>query len=73
MNGFVGTKIYSYCEGYFGQDDYSDKVIILEDKKQILCLYLDNDYVTYANFDTEEEKIEWSEKAEWRQHEDLDR
>lgn len=33
MNCFVGKKIYGYYDGYFGQDDYSDKVIILEDKK----------------------------------------
>lgn len=72
MNSFVGTKIYGYCDGYFGRDDYSDKVIILEDKKWIVCLYLntDNDRVTCVNFDTEEEKTECiksqSRKAEWR-------
>ena len=72
MSSFVGTKIYGYCDGYFGRDDYSDKVIILEDKKWIVCLYLDtdNDRVTCVNFDTEEEKIEyiknWSKKTEWR-------
>ena len=67
MNSFVGTKVYGYCDGYFGRDDYSDKVIILEDKKWIVCLYLDNDRVTCVNFDTEEEKIEciksWSRKS----------
>ena len=70
MNSFVGTKIYGYCDGYFGRDDYSDKVIILEDKKRIVYSYLDSDRVTYVNFDTEEEKIKciksWSRKAEWR-------
>lgn len=46
MNSFVGTKIYGYCEDYFGRDDYNDKVIILEGKKWIVCSYLDNDCVT---------------------------
>ena len=77
MNSFVDTKIYGYCDGYFGRDDYSDKIIILEGKKWIVCSYLDNDSVTCVSFDTEEEKTEciksWSRKAEWRQHEDLDR
>lgn len=54
MNSFVGTKIYGYCDGYFGRDDYSDKIIILEGKKQIVCSYLDNDCVTCVNFDTGE-------------------
>lgn len=63
MNSFVGIKIYGYCNGYFGRDDYSDKVIILKGKRWIVCSYLDNDRVTCVNFNTEEEKIEWSEKA----------
>lgn len=46
MNGFVGTKIYGYCEGYFDRDGYNDKIIILEGKKWIVCLYLDNNYIT---------------------------
>lgn len=57
MNNFVGTKIYGYCEGYFGRDDYDDKIIILESRKWIVCSYLDNDRVTCINFDTEKEKI----------------
>jgi hypothetical protein len=60
MNSFVGTKIHGYCDGCFGRDDYDDKIIILEGKKWIVCAYLDidNDRVTCANFDTEDEKIE---------------
>ena len=70
MSSFVGTKIYGFCNGYFGRDDYDDKIIILEGKKWIVCSYLDtnNDYVTCVNFDTEEEKIEsikrWMEDKE---------
>lgn len=56
----IGTKIYGYCNGYFGRDDYSAKIIIAEGRKWIVCsyLYADNDYVTCVNFDTEEEKEE---------------
>ena len=70
MNCFVGIKIYGYCEGYFGRDDYSDKVVILEGKKWIVCSYLNNDRVACVNFNTGEEKIEcierWSEKTKRR-------
>ena len=56
----IGTKIYGYCNGYFGRDDYEDKIIIAEGKKWILCSYLsiDNDRVTCVNFDTKKEKEE---------------
>ena len=66
--GNIGTKIYGYCEGYFGRDGYGTKIILAEGRKWIVCsyLYADNDYVTCVNFDTEEEKEEcirrWSEK-----------
>jgi hypothetical protein len=71
MCGFVGTKIYGYCNGYFGRNDYDDKIIILEGNKWIVCAYLDtdNDYITSVNFDSEEEKIDcikkWSVKQEY--------
>jgi len=70
MCGFVGTKIYGYCNGYFGRDDYDDKIIILEGRRWIVCAYLDsdNDWITCVNFDSEEEKEErikqWSVKPE---------
>ena len=56
----IGVRLHGYCNGYFGRDDYDDKIIIAEGKKWILCSYLsiDNDYVTCVNFDTEEEKEE---------------
>lgn len=71
MCGFIGTKIYGYCNGYFGRNDYDDKIIILEGRKWIVCAYLDtdNDWITSVNFDSEEEKIEcikkWSVKEEY--------
>ena len=54
----MGTKIYGYCAGYFGRDDYDAKIIILEGRKWIVCAYLNpyNDRITCVNFDTEEEK-----------------
>ena len=69
MNSFVGTKVYGYCDGYFGRDNYSDKVIILEAQKWIVCLYLyiNTERENCVSFDTEEEKTEciksWSRKS----------
>ena len=67
----IGTKIYGYCEGYFGRDDYKDKIIILEGKTWIVCAYLDPevDAVTCVNFDSETEKNmcvkKWSSRDEF--------
>lgn len=64
----IGTKIYGYCNGYFGRDDYGAKIIVAEGRKWIVCVdaYSDSGWVTCANFDTEEEKEEcikrWSEE-----------
>ena len=53
----IGRRIYGFCDGYFGRDDYEDKIIILEGKTWIVCVYADSDTVTCANFESEEEKI----------------
>jgi len=52
----IGRKIVGYCSGYFGRDDYKDKMIIFEGKKWIVCKYIDKDEVACVNFDSEEEK-----------------
>ena len=64
----MGPNVYKiirgFCNGYFGRDDYDDKMIILEGEKWIVCRYLDQDMVTCVNFDSAEEKQrcidEWS-------------
>lgn len=64
----IGTKIYGYCEGYFGRDSHEDKIIVAEGRKWLVCVdvYSNSGWVTCANFDTEEEKEEcirrWSEE-----------
>ena len=74
IRSFIGTRIYGFCNGYFGRDNYEPKVIILEGKTWIVCSYLDpnKDRVACVNFDSEEEKIEcieeWSiepEEEDW--------
>ena len=73
MSSFnVGTRIYGYCNGYFGRDDYDDKFIVLEGPTWIVCGYVERDAVACVNFKSEEEKNElladWSKKPtdeEW--------
>ena len=47
-----------YCEWYFGRDDYNNKVIVFETKTSICCKWEWEDYLTTANFNSEEEKNE---------------
>ena len=60
----VGRKLVGFCNGYFGRDDYSDKIIIYEGKKWIVCKYVNEDSITCLNFESEEEKNTMIDKWE---------
>jgi len=45
----VGEKIYGFCNGYFGRDDYEDKLCILVNNKFAVFVY-DNGYATVLNY-----------------------
>ncbi len=69
----VGRFIYGYCNGYFGRDDYYDKIIIAEGDKWIVAKRTDPDYpffdtVEAVNFRNAEEKQELIE--DWSVRED---
>lgn len=66
----IGRRIYGFCNGYFGRDDYNDKIIVYETSLSICCIYVDrnlSDYLTCANFDSPEEKQQYIE--EWSKDE----
>ena len=54
--------LYGFCEGYFGRDDYKDKIIILEGATWIVLRYLDKDAVESLNFDSPKEKQEFIDR-----------
>ena len=58
--------LHGFCEGYFGRDDWEDKIIILEGETWIVCKYLRKDTLVCLNFDSAIEKQEcidkWSKK-----------
>lgn len=58
----IGKRIYGFCNGFFGRDDYNDKIIVYETPLAICCIYVDrnlSNYLTVANFDSESEKQEY--------------
>lgn len=42
VNNLVGEKLYGFCDGYFGRDSYSDKVIIMNGLTWVIAIS-DND------------------------------
>lgn len=67
----IGKIIYGFCSGWFGRDDYNDKIIIAEGENWIVCKYvdgIDSNEVTFASFKSKEEKNnkieEWSIESE---------
>ena len=70
----VGKRIYGFCSGFFGRDDYDDKIIVFETDKAICCVYIDEEYagqLACANFDSLEEKQiyinSWSKKPKYEE------
>lgn len=58
----VGKIIYGFCNGFFGRDDYDDKIIVFETDKAICCTYVDDRYkgiLVTANFESSKEKQEY--------------
>lgn len=71
----IGKIIYGFCNGYFGRDDYSTKIIVFETERSICCRYIgkfdewtEKGWLSCANFDTPEEKQDcinrWSKNYE---------
>ena len=69
----VGRRIYGFCNGFFGRDDYDDKIIIFETKKAICCIYVDEIWdgiLVTANFESQQEKQEYIDKWSIKEDED---
>lgn len=60
VNNLVGEKLYGFCDGYFGRDSYSDKVIIMNGLTWVIAIS-DNDVPEIAYFDTNRELMIWFE------------
>ena len=55
----IGVKIYGFCNGFFGRDDYEDKIIEAEGMDWIVCRYIndeDKQDVSFASFENSDEK-----------------
>ena len=64
----IGTIIYGFCNGFFGRDDYSTKIIVYETSNSICCKYIENEHLNVAIFEDETEKQKYIN--EWKVRED---
>ena len=74
MSSNIGRRIYGYCNGYFGRDDYDDKIVVAEGVNWVVCERINNEYSeleyipTFVHFTSEREKndklIEWGERKD---------
>lgn len=61
----IGKKIYGFCNGFFGRDDYDNKKIESEGVDWIVARETNNstdDYPRFACFNNEEEKNKYIKK-----------
>lgn len=71
----IGKRIYGFCNGFFGRDDYDDKIIVYETDKAICCIYIDERYegiLNVANFATSEEKQKYIDEWSIKKKEEYD-
>lgn len=62
----VGTKLYGFCDKYFGRDSWGDKRIEAIGVDWIVTRSCDSEIPDFAVFESQEEMIErvrdWSQK-----------
>ncbi len=75
MRSNIGVIIGGYCNGFFGRDDYEEKMIVFETYRSICCIYPKRDdfrgWLSVADFENEEEKNEYIDK--WKKEADKNR
>lgn len=58
VNNLVGEKLYGFCDGYFGRDSYTDKVIIMNGVNWVVAIPKKGS-PEIAYFDTTIEMVLW--------------
>jgi hypothetical protein len=63
----VGTRLYGYCNGYFGRDSYDEKTIVAlgEVGGKLWIVANENNYVAFASGMSMEDIQRWSEEEDW--------
>lgn len=63
----IGDKIYGFCNGYFGRDDYDTKLCIMVTDKYAIFQYLDGEFEGNATALNDPDRLDEKMVAEWKQ------
>lgn len=61
----VGDTIYGYCNGYFGRDDYEDKVCVLVNPRYAVFEY-ESGTATVVNFTERFKEVYLEDAFKWK-------
>ena len=63
----VGDKIHGFCNGYFGRDDYDEKLCIMVTNKYAVFQYLDGEFEGNATVLNYPDRLDEETVTEWKQ------
>lgn len=68
MNNFfnIGDRIYGFCNGYFGRDDYDTKICVSVTNKYAVFQYLDGDFEGNAVVLNYPDRLDKETVNEWK-------
>lgn len=61
-----GEKIYGFCNGFFGRDDYDTKICVMVSQKYALFEYVDGDSKGYAVVLNDPERLDDETIESWK-------
>jgi hypothetical protein len=62
----IGDKLYGFCDGYFGRDDYDTKICVLITPKYAVFQYLEGDFKGNATVLNNPEKLDKKTVNAWK-------
>lgn len=66
----IGDLIYGFCNGYFGRDDYDDKICILVNSRYAVFQYIDGEMEGQATVLNYRDSITKENVDNWKIKED---
>lgn len=63
----TGDRIYGFCNGYFGRDDYDTKICVTVTSKYAIFQYLDGEFEGNAVALNYPDRLDYKTVTEWKQ------
>lgn len=63
----IGERVYGFCNGYFGRDDYDTKLCIMVTSRFALFVYVDGEFEGNAVVLNNPERLDIDMVKEWKE------